>query len=616
VCGGGADGGVTCVGLQCQQVTCSQGGTTSITGTVYDPAGKVGLPNAYVYVPNCAVQPFTAVASCSQCSTGITGCPLVITTTDVNGNFTLSNMPVGSSIPVVIQIGKWRRQITVPTITRCGNTNLAASLTHLPQNQSQGDIPLIALTTGAVDPLECLLRKIGISDTEFTNPGGGGRVNFYTGYNNAPVVGASPTSSYAAALGGATFPDATTLWNTQSSLQAYDATLLGCEGIPTTANKSSAALSAMQGYVNTGGRVFGSHYHYVWLQSGPNPWPGLVSWNPTLEEFYDPTSLNFTVNETVLTGFPKGLQMNQWMKIWAGATSGTPSLFPVTEARRSILSINDTTNVTDWIVIPSGTTCTPQLVGHRVLCVANGVTYTNVPQYFSFNGPVGQTPSCGRFVFSDIHVASGDTTGKAFPTGCTTTTMSPQELALEFMFFDLASPVCSGPAPPPPPTCTPLTCAQAGVQCGQAPDGCGGLLNCPPCTAPQTCGGGGVPGKCGQPICTPQTCASLGLTCGVAGDGCGGTITCGPSCPTPDAGSCVPETCGGRCGPQGDGCGGILSCPPCEAGTCVPTTCSAQHVGCSTIGDGCGGTIDCGSCTPPQTCGGGGTPYQCGGGVH
>jgi len=40
---------------------------------------------------------------------------------------------------------------------------------------------------------------------------------------------------------------------------------------------------------------------------------------------------------------------------------------------------------------------------------------------------------------------------------------------------------------------------------------------------------------------------------------------------------------------------------------CTPTTCSAQGATCGGIPDGCGGTLDCGTCTAPNTCGGGGT---------
>jgi hypothetical protein len=49
-------------------------------------------------------------------------------------------------------------------------------------------------------------------------------------------------------------------------------------------------------------------------------------------------------------------------------------------------------------------------------------------------------------------------------------------------------------------------------------------------------------------------------------------------------------------------------------GACAPTTCAAQGKNCGSIADGCGGNLNCGTCTAPQTCGGGGTANVCGGG--
>jgi len=52
------------------------------------------------------------------------------------------------------------------------------------------------------------------------------------------------------------------------------------------------------------------------------------------------------------------------------------------------------------------------------------------------------------------------------------------------------------------PMCVPKSCAQQGIDCGPAGDGCGGVLQCSTCTAPDTCGGGGQPGICGTPCTT------------------------------------------------------------------------------------------------------------------
>ncbi len=91
--------------------------------------------------------------------------------------------------------------------------------------------------------------------------------------------------------------------------------------------------------------------------------------------------------------------------------------------------------------------------------------------------------------------------------------------------------------------------------------------------------------------------------------------------------SCTATTCaaeGKDCGSISDGCGGTLGCGSCTApqtcgggGTanvcgCTPTSCAAEDKNCGSISDGCGGSLDCSTCASPDTCSGGGTPNVCG----
>jgi peptidoglycan/xylan/chitin deacetylase (PgdA/CDA1 family)/endo-1,4-beta-D-glucanase Y len=93
--------------------------------------------------------------------------------------------------------------------------------------------------------------------------------------------------------------------------------------------------------------------------------------------------------------------------------------------------------------------------------------------------------------------------------------------------------------------------------------------------------------------------------------------------------TCTPTTCaaqGKNCGSISDGCGATILCGTCTSPdtcggggvtnvcgtTCTPTTCAAAGATCGSISDGCGTTLNCGSCTSPDTCGGGGVANQCG----
>ena len=107
--GAGSSAQNTCTGLCLQQLPingCAGGATTSISGVVYAPNGVDPLPNVTVYVPNAPVPAFQPGVSCPVVGTPPPGAPLVGTTSAFDGSFTISNMPAGTAIPLVIVSGK------------------------------------------------------------------------------------------------------------------------------------------------------------------------------------------------------------------------------------------------------------------------------------------------------------------------------------------------------------------------------------------------------------------------------------------------------------------------------------------------------------------------------
>src|SRR5688572_13006213 len=135
-------------GLLDKRVVCEDGATTSVSGTVYIPSGQLPLYNVMVYVPETELAPPTPGASCS-CE--ISGEPIVSTLTDSSGHFVLENVPVGPDIPIVIQVGDWRREINIGTVEACVETAVPDRTLTLPKNQAEGELPRIAVATGRLD---------------------------------------------------------------------------------------------------------------------------------------------------------------------------------------------------------------------------------------------------------------------------------------------------------------------------------------------------------------------------------------------------------------------------------------------------------------------------------
>jgi hypothetical protein len=82
-----------CQGLQCQldkPGECTGAGTT-ISGSVFDPAGKVALYNVLLYVPNTALGPISTGASCDRCDSPISGSPVAAALSGADGKFKIMN---------------------------------------------------------------------------------------------------------------------------------------------------------------------------------------------------------------------------------------------------------------------------------------------------------------------------------------------------------------------------------------------------------------------------------------------------------------------------------------------------------------------------------------------
>ena len=489
--GGGAEGGLHigngdsgggCAGLSCSiAASCGDGGTTTITGRVLDPIGTEPIYNAVVYVPMYdpagaasippgeGIQPivggitFPAGVSCDSCGYLFTGNPVAVATTGPDGTFTVTGAPSGASIPVVVQIGKWRTHTTVATVPSCGTAS--AGDIKLPAKVDGSDpiesMPQIALSMGDSDSLECLLFRMGIDASEFVSgPSASGHVHLFTGFGITGEDGGAPPGP----------PGYEKMWDSLADLEKYDVSLFSCEGKETT----NASPQVLEQYVNAGGRAFTSHYHYAWF-SGPvdsvtaknpqtgagtmtyptNPdWSTLASWDGA-----DPgVDKNETIGvkvDTTLNGadggpFLKGLALDAWLKsVKAYGTDGVPPDEVAIKGPAydpSITSANPYSQ--EWAGYdPSSISKTD----HQVLA-------TSYPTaYFSFNTPVGAAapddggaaPYCGRVVFTGLHVgaaATDTTTGKGkaqFPSATTCNpkpgNLSPQEKILEFILFDLSS---------------------------------------------------------------------------------------------------------------------------------------------------------------------------------
>ena len=455
-----------------------------------DTGNQVGVPNAIVYIlRNNDVDDLPAIStgipedgeSCDRCEDQDLGPVLAGAVTDATGHWEIEgNIPVGVELLLVVKAGKFRRAttITVPEDGACATNSLPETLpdtpTRLPRDMEDGlavNIPRIAVSTGSLDAMECVFNKMGIADSEFANPGADGdapeRVHLYRGGSMANPSGARVDDDT---------PHDSELYGDPARLLTYDMVVADCEGPgwDSSFNQRDANGANLIDYLNRGGRMFASHLSFTWLHdngtaeySEDDPYvTGLGPAATWVEEAI--TSLNDGTGVVSLdepAASPRIENFAEWM-VSEGVTTAPDYEFNIQEPRSQVESLGAST---EQFVHCDGQDC----VGDDARV-----------QQFSFNTPYGapDEAACGRVAYSGFHVSVGNAGNVVFPDHCGGD-LTDQEKVLLYMLFDLGA--CVGIDPPGPPPCVPVTCEEAGADCGYINDGCGNVVDCGVCTPPK-----------------------------------------------------------------------------------------------------------------------------------
>ena len=398
----------------CSQIPKCETGVTTVRGTVVTGAASNPDPvyGATVLIPNVApggkLPPLRAGPSCNQCTPMSADQVVASALTGPDGVFVLNNVPAGSGVPLVVQLGQWRYETRID-VAPCTDNNLPLGTARLPRTQSEGNIPLTAISTGNADALECILRKMGVADSEFSNPTGSGRIQIYR--SNGAVYDAAT-------------PNQAALVDTPAAWDRYDQILFACEGLQTL--ESAPALQNFVNYTNKGGRVLATHFSYTWLYQNAG-FATAGSWQVNQAPPPSPLIAN------IVTSTSSGQDFATWLGIVGSLSNPAPPQVAISDPRHNLNAAPAGQGAQRWIYSENPSNVQEIVVDTPV------------------NAPSDQI--CGRVIYTDFHVANAMNAGLTFPAECPTNDLTPQEKLLEFALLHLGT--CSlwipPPVPPPPP---------------------------------------------------------------------------------------------------------------------------------------------------------------------
>ncbi len=416
-CGGGSrahdvpgDGGTNqdlsgingCVGLQCQVAQCDNGGDTVLTGRLFAPNGHDPVPGAFVYVPNLGLPEFPVGVACDLCG-DIAGAA-TSTQTAYDGTFTLGKVPAGDQIPVVFQLGRFRRVVNMtvaPCQTQSPPKDTGVDGVRLPKRDAELDgndsVPKIALATGDWDQIECVLKRMGLEQFDLYDDRGG-----------APP----PTKGTLEQL--LTDP---------AKLQGYNILVVNC-----TNNQFESVVGQAQvkknlfDFVSKGGRLYATDWAYDIVDQIPQFTPymcfqpdngvqAMCSMQPQSPGVADSVE-NYDNQATILDP-----QLAEWLTLFPGVINNqkqVPVLF-------SFVVVSDVAS--DTMSFPT-----------KVWVEGPAKSYGTKPMTVTFD-----YNQCGRVHYSTYNTEPNGVVpdNERFP-NCVLS-FSPQERILEYLVFEIAT---------------------------------------------------------------------------------------------------------------------------------------------------------------------------------
>ena len=383
--------------------TCAD--TTGIAGRVFAPNGLDPVPKATVFVPAGAIKDFPAQVSCDLCND--IGAAIASTQTGVDGFFQLTGIPPGKGIPVVIQLGRFRRVVTVD-VEPCNivilPTDAAVKGTRLPKKNAEfsphDSVPKIAVATGDYDQIECVLKRMGINQIDLFNDRGG--------IETPPTLGALST-----------------LLGDRNKLLGYNILVVNCTNNEFESLVANPTIRQnLAAFVGMGGRLYATDWAYDSIEQIPEfaPFMCFVPQNGAALMCSQPpqqaTSADTNTSYDVLASI-KDPDLAAWLK-----------QFP------NVIQNNQVQVDFSFVII-------------------NGVA-TNQMQYPSTTWVEGKTPmgvkpmtvtfdynSCGRVHYSTYNTEPNGVVPDNMRYPNCKPTFSPQERILEYLVFQIAA--CVGP---------------------------------------------------------------------------------------------------------------------------------------------------------------------------